>query len=62
VIIKIEYTQKELEELVLQDLHNKLGQIPLSSDNVVIEVKSKQNYKSEWERADYRATYSHVKV
>ncbi len=55
--IKIEYTEKEVTELILADLERKLGDIPLDEKSVHIEVKSKQNYKSEWEHANFRATY-----
>lgn len=55
--IKIEYTEKEVTNLILADLERKLGSIPLEERCVSIEVKSKQNYKSEWERANFRAVY-----
>ncbi len=55
--IKIEYDNKELTQLIYNDLIKKLGVIEIDPATVVIEVKSKQNYKSEWEPAHFRATY-----
>jgi hypothetical protein len=55
--IRIEIDQKTLVELVLRHLESKLGSIKLSEKDVRIETKSQQNYKSEWEKAEYRAVY-----
>lgn len=55
--IKIEIDEKKLRGLVLDYLRAKLGDVSLNSDRVVILVKSKQNYKSEWEEAAFKATY-----
>lgn len=56
--ITVNYDENELKALVLKDLANKLGSIKLDEKNIKIEVKSKQNYKSEWEVAAYRASYT----
>ena len=53
--IRIEVPESTLKQLVFDYLQDKLGDVPLSSDDVKIEVKSKQNYKAEWETARYRA-------
>ena len=53
--IRIEIDQKTLEKLVVDYISEHTGQ-NLPADKVVIEVKSQQNYKSEWEKADFRAT------
>lgn len=52
--IQIELDEKGLRALVLRHLSEKLN-VELSEDDIVIEVRSKQNYKSEWERAAFRA-------
>ncbi len=54
--INIEITEKELKQLILDEFEDKTGQ-QLDSDRIRIMVKSKQNYKSEWESASFKATY-----
>lgn len=54
--IQIEYTEEELTELIIKDLNSKLN-LDLNKSCLIIEVKSKQNYKSEWEKAAFRARY-----
>ena len=53
--IQIEIDERTLRQLVLNYLSNKLGDVPLNVDDVKIETKSTQNYKSEWEQAAFRA-------
>lgn len=60
--IQILYSETELKDLVIKDLKLKLGEIPLDKTKVTIEVKSKQNYKSEWEIASFRAVYNHINI
>ena len=55
--IRIEITEEMLKKLIYQELQNSLGEIHLDKDKITIEVKSKQNYKSEWEKAYFRAIY-----
>lgn len=55
--IKIELNEKDLEQLVMDEIERRLGSIPIDTSKVTIEVKSKQNYRSEWESAAFRATY-----
>jgi hypothetical protein len=51
----IEIDEKALRVLVIAHLRDQLGNISLTAEDVKIEVKSKQNYKSEWEPAAFRA-------
>lgn len=60
--IKINYDEHELKELIISDLKSKLNDIPFDKNNIIIEVKSKQNYKAEWEKADFRASYSYDSI
>lgn len=53
--IQIEIDETSLRELVLKYLEQKLGGIELDQDDVKIEVRSKQNYRAEWESAAFRA-------
>lgn len=53
--IKVELTSDDLKKLVVQHLQDHINST-IKADDVKIEVKSKQNYKSEWEIADFRAT------
>lgn len=54
--IKIEIAEKELRELIVAEFERKTDQI-IENEKVRILVKSKQNYKSEWEVAAFKATY-----
>jgi hypothetical protein len=54
--IRIELSEKDLKNLVLQHIQNKID-INVKVENIHIEVKSNQSYKSEWEEASFRATY-----
>jgi hypothetical protein len=54
--VKIEVSEKDLRALVLQHVQSIVGCLPITPEQVQIEVKSKQNYKSEWEEAAFRAT------
>ena len=52
--IEIELTEEDLKQLVLEHLTSLLNKT-IKIEDVIIETKSKQNYKSEWESASYRA-------
>ena len=54
--IEIKLNKETLKKLVLDHLQKQLGDIPLETKHVCIETKSQQNYKSEWEQADFRAS------
>jgi hypothetical protein len=56
--INIELDEKLLRQLVINHLREQLGSISLKEEDVSIQVKSKQNYKSEWEEAAFKATCS----
>ncbi len=55
--LTIEIDEATLKELVLNHIQDKLGSIVLDRNKLKIETRSTQNYKAEWESADYRATY-----
>lgn len=56
--IRIELTEKDLRELVHTELRKKLGDdANVTPESIEIQVKSKQNYRSEWETAYFRAVY-----
>lgn len=52
--INIELTEADVKQLVLKHLSTLL-EFELTDKDVKIEVKSRQNYKSEWEEAAFRA-------
>lgn len=54
---KLELTEEDLKELILTSIQAHLGETKLNPGCLKIEVKSKQNYKSEWESAAFRAVY-----
>lgn len=57
--INIEIDEDKMKELILGYIEAMLGDLPLDKKDVKIEVKSKQNYKSEWEVANFRVRYEH---
>jgi hypothetical protein len=54
--ISITITKEKLRELVVNHLQT-LVNVDFDPKKVIIEVKSTQNWKSEWENADFRAKY-----
>lgn len=57
VKVKIQLTQKDLKRLVMEEIQKQVGDFGIMDDDVKIETKSTQNYKSEWEDgAAFRAT------
>jgi hypothetical protein len=55
--MRLELTEEMVRQLIMQHLAEKLGNVAIKEKDVRIEVKSKQNYKSEWEPADFRAVF-----
>jgi hypothetical protein len=55
VKLHVEIDEQELRRLVMADVQCRLGEIIVSEKDVQIQVKSKQNYRSEWELAAFRA-------
>lgn len=55
--ITVKLNKKDLVALILSEIQEKTKNYSLKESDIVIEVKSNQNYKSEWESADFRATY-----
>ena len=54
--IEILLTEEDLKELVKDKIESMIDK-DINSYDIKIEVKSKQNYKAEWESAAFRATY-----
>jgi len=52
--INIELNEATLRKLVKDYLQNKLGCVNIFDSQIKIQVKSKQNYKAEWEEAAFR--------
>lgn len=52
--IVIEIDESKLKQLVLEYLNDRVD-AGIELSDVTIEVKSKQNYRSEWEYAQFRA-------
>lgn len=55
--IRIELTEEDVKDLVRREIEARLGSIPFDEARIKVETKSKQNYRSEWETAAYRAVY-----
>lgn len=60
--IHIEIAEDTLRQLVLEYLGQQLGAITLKAEDISIQVKSKQNYKAEWELAAFRAVVHKIVV
>lgn len=53
--LRIEMDQQKVSELILSYIEEQYGiKETLDTKNVTILVKSKQNYRSEWEPADFK--------
>ena len=57
--INIELTEHDLKRLVKKYIEDKTGQ-KVGDGQILIQTKSAQNYKSEWETANFKATYSTI--
>ena len=54
--IRIEIDENALTKLIMDYLCDRLD-MDIERNKVEIQVKSKQNYKAEWEKADFRCVY-----
>lgn len=59
--LNIELTEKDIKQLIKDYLETQLNR-EIDGSEISVEVKSKQNYKSEWETAQFRATYKSYKL
>lgn len=59
--VHIEIDEDHLKELIKQEIENVCGG-SINVSDVAIEVKSKQNYKAEWEVAKFRAVYDSTRL
>lgn len=55
--IRIEVDETQVRRLVREYLEQHLGDLAPKTEDVRIEVKSKQNFRAEWETASFRAVY-----
>lgn len=55
--IRIEINENDLAEIVRQHIASLLIDREIEKSDIKIQTKSAQNYKSEWEKAEYRAVY-----
>lgn len=53
MIIKVELDEKEIMKAIAEYISRKTN-VEVSSKSLCVEVKSKQNFKSEWEKAAIR--------
>jgi len=55
--LSFQIEEKELRELIAAHILRQIG-ATIDPASIAVEVKSKQNYRSEWEAAAFRATFS----
>lgn len=55
--IKVSLDEKEVRDLIYRKIRETLGDAEIDIDRVSLMVKSKQNYKSEWEHAEIKVEY-----
>ena len=58
-MIVIEISKKDMLLILTRAISEKIGR-EVKPQDIVIEVKSTQNYKSEWELADFRARWKEL--
>jgi hypothetical protein len=56
--IRIELGEKQLIELAKSHIQEQLGSVDLDDCVIELQTKSAQNYKAEWERAEFRLVVS----
>lgn len=58
--LKFEIDEQTIKRILVSYIQSKLGDVKVDENDVKIEVKSKQNYRSEWETSAFRAQYSAI--
>jgi len=58
--IQIEVSEADLRRLVLRHIREQMPDAAIAESDVTIEVKSRQNWKAEWETAAFRATVDKI--
>ena len=53
--IQIEVTEADIKRLVIRELKEQLNIAELSEKDVSFQVKTKQNWKAEWEEGQFKA-------
>lgn len=53
---EVKLTQKEIHQIIINHIKEKFGS-NIDTSFIEIKTKSVQNYKSEWEQAEIRASY-----
>lgn len=56
-MIEIVIDKAKLRIIIREYLQHKLGNIEIQDADIDIFVKSRQNYRSEWESADFKAIF-----
>jgi hypothetical protein len=59
--IHLELSEIDLKKLIKEYFESRINS-SIDYNLISIQVKSKQNYKSEWEEANFRATYDSSKL
>jgi tetrahydromethanopterin S-methyltransferase subunit A len=57
--VDVKLDEDEIKQAIADYIDKKAGVI-IDAEQVIVEVKSKQNYRSEWEHAAIRAEFTSV--
>lgn len=57
-LVVVKLTEDEIREAIAYYAEHKLNSIPINSNDVHVQVKSKQNWRSEWEDAAFKAEFT----
>lgn len=58
MIINIDLHTDDVKKIISEHIQKLVGEdLHIEANNVKIEVKSKQNWKAEWEQAEFRVQY-----
>lgn len=55
--VTIQLTTKDVQKLVCDEIEKRVGQMHFRPELVTIKVKTKQNFRAEWESGEFLVSY-----